>query len=133
MQDVAILAELLADRRVSRARDVEAAFSAYDQVRRPQVQAVVQASRRAGTLLFQTAADVRDDLAECERQVKALQQRVVDFNVGIAIAEAKQELGPAARRQSMASPERRADILRQPYTEMLGMYDYYEQAFQSKR
>lgn len=51
IEDAHVLAELLGDRRVIEARDVLAAFQAYDEVRRPRSQRVVTSSKENAYLL----------------------------------------------------------------------------------
>lgn len=51
IEDAHVLAELIADDRVSRVEDVVAAFKAYDHVRRPRSQRVVTSSKDNAYLL----------------------------------------------------------------------------------
>lgn len=51
IEDAHVLVELLGDPRVTRARDLVAAFKAYDAVRRPRSQRVVTSSKEQADLL----------------------------------------------------------------------------------
>jgi salicylate hydroxylase len=51
VEDAFILSELLSDRRIGSVDDVPAALVAYDNVRRPRTQKLVQYSREYGILI----------------------------------------------------------------------------------
>jgi salicylate hydroxylase len=61
IEDAHVLAELLGDPRVIEARDVIAAFQAYDAVRRPRSQRVVTSSKENAFLLCLRLDGVKDD------------------------------------------------------------------------
>jgi salicylate hydroxylase len=61
IEDAHILAELLGDPRVIEARDVISAFQAYDAVRRPRSQMVVNNSKESAFLLCLRLDGVKDD------------------------------------------------------------------------
>ncbi|THC94943.1 hypothetical protein EYZ11_005582 [Aspergillus tanneri] len=61
IEDAHVLAELLSDSRVTEVKDVEAAFKAYDEVRRPRSQRVVTSSKENAYLLCLCLDGVGDD------------------------------------------------------------------------
>lgn len=61
IEDAHVLSELLADPRVTSARNVVAAFKAYDEVRRPRSQRVVTSSKENADLLCLCLDGVGDD------------------------------------------------------------------------
>lgn len=73
IEDAHVLAELLSDEHVMRARDVGAAFKAYDEIRRPRSQKVVTTSKEAASLLCLCMDGVEDDEA---RLIETLNERL---------------------------------------------------------
>ncbi|KAE8352139.1 hypothetical protein BDV28DRAFT_135712 [Aspergillus coremiiformis] len=61
IEDAHVLAELLGDTRVTKPKDVMAAFRAYDQIRRPRSQKVVTSSKESAYLLCLCLDGVGDD------------------------------------------------------------------------
>ena len=67
LEDAYVLSNLLGA--IHRAADIEAAFKAYDTVRRPRSQKLVTTSREAGTLYGFQAEATRDDAAAIKKDL----------------------------------------------------------------
>ena len=85
IEDAYILAELIAE--VDDAKDLERAFSAYDQVRRERTQKNVTGSKEAGTMYdFELYGD---DIDKIEKNFLSRMGWVWDFDIAESLALAK--------------------------------------------
>lgn len=81
IEDSAVLAELLTDDRVQGALDLEAAFAAFNEVRKDRGQWLVKASRRAGDLYEWRADGVGKDFKKIEDEINQSNAVVAEGNV----------------------------------------------------
>ena len=69
IEDSAVFAELLADRRVLTGEHLEALFATFDAVRRPRGNWLVQSSRRIGDCYEWRAEGVGSDFSKMEEEI----------------------------------------------------------------
>ena len=81
IEDSAVLSELLADDRVQGALDLEAAFAAFNEVRKDRGQWLVKASRRAGDLYEWRADGVGKDFKKIEDEINQSNAVIAEGNV----------------------------------------------------
>lgn len=97
VEDALILSELLSDNCVSQ-RDIPAALTAYDAVRRPRTQRLVQYSRESGMLFQMRYPGIQDDIERIKEELRTRQQWIWDIDLDEHLEEAKKELRRALRR-----------------------------------
>lgn len=78
---------------VKNTNDVEKALEAYDTVRRPRSQKLIQNSRRAGEIISFSHKDFGDDVGRIAHEIDALNEWVWDFNLERCLLEAKELSG----------------------------------------
>jgi salicylate hydroxylase len=86
VEDCYILSELLGEARG--VKDLEAAFSAYDEVRRPRSQKLVEESREAG-MLYDLEGPTGDDLEGLERNMKQRMNWIWDHDLTVDLEKAR--------------------------------------------
>lgn len=130
--DVVLLTELFSDRRVKLPRHLAPAMEIYSKTRHPRALWLVQSSRRAGLLYFWLADEARGPEEDGRSHILALHEKAWSYEINVAVASAKQELGSLLRRNEAYAQARRAGVSQEPFNEMLGMYDYYDKARQGE-
>lgn len=93
IEDSAVLAELLADDHVQSARDIDAAFTAFNEVRKDRGQWLVKASRRAGDLYEWRADGVGKDFKKIEDEINMSNAVIAEADVREMCNEAVAILG----------------------------------------
>ncbi|GAM83866.1 hypothetical protein ANO11243_018560 [Dothideomycetidae sp. 11243] len=93
IEDCAVMAELLADERVTGPEGVQAAFQAFNDQRLERTQWLVQSSRRVGELWDMKAEGVGDDVEMIKKEIIERYDMVWNGQVKEYIAEAKELLG----------------------------------------
>ena len=93
IEDSAVLAELLADKRVRDRHDLDAVFSAFDASRRARSQWLVQSSRRIGDCYEWRAEGVGSDLRKIEHEINTRNGIIANFDVAGACVRAREQLG----------------------------------------
>ena len=81
IEDSAVLAELLASDHMQGAKDLEAAFAAFNEVRKARGQWLVMASRRAGDLYEWRADGVGKDFKKIEDEINVSNAVIAEGNV----------------------------------------------------
>lgn len=89
IEDSAILAELLNDDAVRSHADLEAAFAAFDGVRRERCQWLVQSSRRIGDCYEWRAEGVGRDFKKIEREINERLDIIADIDIEGVCEQAK--------------------------------------------
>ena len=92
IEDAHVLAELLGDHRVQSARDVEAAFQAYDEIRRPRAQRVVTSSKENADLLCLCLNGVGDDETKLKATFQERMRWLWDLDVQDQVEQARQKM-----------------------------------------
>ncbi|OLN92811.1 Salicylate hydroxylase 3 [Colletotrichum chlorophyti] len=92
LEDAAVLASLLADGRVQDGAGLEAAFSAFDAVRRERGHFLVDSSRRTGELL-QLQSEHGKDFAKLEEELHQLIKDMWYFDIDKNVTDALENLG----------------------------------------
>lgn len=95
IEDSAVMATLLADERVKSAADVEAAFSAFDTVRRERGQWLVQSSRFIGDTYEWQAEGVGSDFKKIESEINRRGGIIGDVDVNKMCEDALKALEKA--------------------------------------
>jgi salicylate hydroxylase len=85
VEDCYILSELLAE--TTSTKDLEKAFKAYDEVRRPRSQKLVEESREAG-MLYDLQGPTGDDLEGLERNMKQRMNWIWGHNLTLDFSKA---------------------------------------------
>ncbi|KAI9037247.1 putative salicylate hydroxylase [Aspergillus affinis] len=93
IEDAHVLAELLSDARVTNARDVEAVFKAYDDVRRPRSQRVVTSSKENAYLLSLCLDGVDDDEEKLKETFQNRLRWLWDLDVQGQADQAREKMG----------------------------------------
>lgn len=81
IEDSAVFAELLADDHVQSAQDLEAAFAAFNEVRKDRGQWLIKASRRAGDLYEWRADGVGKDFKKIEDEINVSNAVIAEADV----------------------------------------------------
>lgn len=81
IEDVAVLATLLADDAVRGPEDLDAVFQAYDESRRARTQWLVQSSRRAADLYEWRDAEIGRDYERILREINERQAYIWDIDL----------------------------------------------------
>lgn len=89
VEDAYILGELLGE--TTRAQDLEKAFRAYDEVRRPRTLKLVETSRQ-GAMVYEFEGTEGDDLEAIERNVKARMGWIWDADISQDLEKARSTL-----------------------------------------
>jgi salicylate hydroxylase len=97
VEDAFILSELLSDACISQS-DIPAALAAYDAVRRPRTQRLVQYSRESGTLFQMRHPGIQDDIEKIKEELRTRQRWIWDIDLDKHLEEAKKELRRALRK-----------------------------------
>ncbi|KAJ9496136.1 hypothetical protein H2202_008382 [Exophiala xenobiotica] len=97
VEDAFILSELLSDRRISSIDGIPAALVAYDNVRRPRTQKLVQYSRESGMLFQMRHPGIEDDIGKIKEELKTRQRWIWDIDLDQHLEEAKLELLKSSR------------------------------------
>lgn len=92
VEDALILSEVLSDPRTSSLDDIPTVFAAYNTVRRPRTQRLVQHSRESGMLFQLRKPGVEDDLEKLKVDLETRQRWIWDMNMEDHLEEAKKEL-----------------------------------------
>lgn len=92
VEDALVLCELLADPHVHPLNDISQIFSAYDAVRRPRTQRLVQHSRESAMLFQMRHAGVGDDLEKLKQNLQVRQKWIWEMNMNEHLEEARAEL-----------------------------------------
>lgn len=92
IEDAAILADLLADKRVKTAKDLEAAFATFDEVRRDRGQWLPPSSQHIGNCYEWIAEGVGEDFEKIEREINIRNSIVADVDVPGMCKEAQDRL-----------------------------------------
>ena len=92
VEDAFILSELLSDQTISSINNIPAVFAAYNIIRRPRTQRLVDHSRQSGLLFQLRKPGVEDDLQKIKADIKSRQRWVWDINLENHLQEAKKEL-----------------------------------------
>lgn len=93
IEDSAVLAELLADRRVLSAEHLEAVFATFDAVRRPRGNWLVQSSRRIGDCYEWRAEGVGRDFRAIEAEINSRNSTIADVDCKEMCRQARHQLG----------------------------------------
>jgi salicylate hydroxylase len=97
VEDAFILSELLSDTCASQS-DIPARLAAYDAVRRPRTQRLVQYSRESGMLFQMRHPGIQDDVERIKEELRTRQRWIWDIDLDEHLDEAKKELRKALRR-----------------------------------
>lgn len=89
IEDVAVLATLLADDALRGPEDLDAVFQAYDESRRPRTQWLVQSSRRAADLYEWRDAEIGKDCEGILREVNKRQAYIWDIDLNAELDSAR--------------------------------------------
>lgn len=92
IEDAHVLAELLSDDRVITATDVEAAFKAYDEIRRPRSQRVVTSSKENAHLLCLCMEEVGDDEEKLKKTFNERMRWLWDLDVEKQAEQAREKM-----------------------------------------
>ncbi|CEJ56610.1 Putative Salicylate hydroxylase [Penicillium brasilianum] len=92
IEDSHVLAELLGDSRVRTARDVVAAFKAYDEIRRPRSQRVVTSSKENAYLLCLCLDGVEDDETKLKQTFQSRLHWLWDLDVQGQAEQARERM-----------------------------------------
>ncbi|KAL1953766.1 hypothetical protein VTO42DRAFT_2297 [Malbranchea cinnamomea] len=92
IEDSAVLAELIADERVTSGRDLEAVFAAFDSTRRERGQWLVQSSRFIGDCYEWRAEGVGSDFSKIEHEINTRNGIIANIDMDEMCAQAKKEL-----------------------------------------
>ena len=95
IEDSAVFAELLADRRVLTGEHLEALFATFDAVRRPRGNWLVQSSRWIGDYYEWQAQGIGRDLKKIEKEIEERNGIIADFDIEGSIANARRDLQTA--------------------------------------
>jgi salicylate hydroxylase len=93
IEDSAVLAELLADRRVLSGEHLEAVFATFDAVRRPRGNWLVQSSRRIGDCYEWRAEGVGRDFEAIEAEINDRNSTIADVDCKDMCHQARRQLG----------------------------------------
>ncbi|KAH7174606.1 uncharacterized protein B0J16DRAFT_418076 [Fusarium flagelliforme] len=93
IEDSAVMAELLADKRVQSRSDLETAFAAFDAVRRERTQWLVQSSRFIGDAYEWRAKGVGKDFAGIEREINERITKISDVEIARSCEMAWEKFG----------------------------------------
>ena len=93
IEDSAVLAELLADRRVLTGEHLEALFATFDAVRRPRGNWLVQSSRRIGDCYEWRAEGVGQDFKAIEAEISSRNSTIANVDCKEMCYEARRQLG----------------------------------------
>lgn len=88
-----MLAELLADERVSSAKDLEAVFATFDAVRRPRGNWLVQSSRFIGDCYEWRAQGVWSNFDAIEKEINERNGVIADVDCWEMCRQAQEQLG----------------------------------------
>lgn len=97
VEDALILSEILSDQRTASVSDIPAVFAAYNTVRRPRTQRLVQHSRESGMLFQMRRPGFDDDLEKFKEDLATRQRWIWDFDLENHLKDAKTELGKTLR------------------------------------
>ncbi|KAJ5925550.1 FAD/NAD(P)-binding domain-containing protein [Penicillium verhagenii] len=92
IEDAHVLAELLGDERVISADDVEAAFRAYDEIRRPRSQRVVTSSKENAYLLCLCLEGVGNDEVKLRNSFQERMKWLWDLDVQDQVEQAREKM-----------------------------------------
>ena len=92
VEDAFILSEVLSDPRTSSLDDIPTIFTAYNTVRWPRTQRLVQHSRECGMLYQLRKPGIEDDLEKLKVDLENMQRWIWDVNMEDHLEEAKKEL-----------------------------------------
>jgi salicylate hydroxylase len=101
IEDSAVLAELLADRRVLTGEHVEAVFATFDAVRRTRGDWLVQSSRRIGDCYEWRAEGNGKDFQKIEAEINRRNSAIADVNCQEMCDQARHRLGERLSGSSM--------------------------------
>ena len=92
VEDASILSELLSDPSVHSLDTIAAVFIAYDHVRRPRTQRLVQYSRESGMLFQMRYPGIEDNVEKIKEELRTRQRWIWDIDLDEHLKEAKREL-----------------------------------------
>jgi len=92
IEDAFILSELLSDSSVLSLNDVPSVLEAYDIVRRPRTQKLVQYSRESSMLFQMRHPRIEDDIEKIREELKTRQRWIWDIDLDEHLACAKGQL-----------------------------------------
>lgn len=92
IEDVAVLASLLADPQVQSINQLESVFAVYDAHRRERTQWLVRSSRRAGNMYEGLAQDVGRDFVKMERELVDRLGHIWNLDLDDLVREATKDL-----------------------------------------
>ncbi|KAK5076229.1 hypothetical protein LTR64_006293 [Lithohypha guttulata] len=92
IEDSAVMAALLSDKRVQTSEDIEAAFAAFDSNRRERCQWLVQSSRFIGDAYEWRAPGLKDDFKKIESEINRRNSIIGDFDIDQGCKDATDEL-----------------------------------------
>lgn len=93
IEDSAVMAELLADKRVKSQTDLEAVFATFDAERRPRGHWLVQSSRRVGDCYEWRAEGIGRDFGKMEAEINERNGVIANVDVSKMCEHAREELG----------------------------------------
>ena len=89
-----MLVSLLDDHRIYEPRHLEAAFAAFDEIRRPRDLWLVQSSRKAADMYEWRAPDIGDrDDESIQREIDRRQAYIWDVDLNQMVQDARESLG----------------------------------------
>lgn len=101
IEDSAVMATLLADKRVRSASDIEAAFTAFDISRRERSQWLVNSSRFIGDTYEWRAEGVGDDFKKIESEINRRNGIIANVDLNSMCENASENLGKVLRQSNL--------------------------------